>query len=97
MPIRVLISVFFLSEPNFSYWGPNSIVLTLKKNYIYPFLLFLGWNSKAEDCEKDIQGWKKKISAATSNISKHNRQIKSKVCFSGRFPSDTYLFSAMYD
>ncbi|XP_047958381.1 structural maintenance of chromosomes protein 1 [Salvia hispanica] len=37
-----------------------------------------GLNSKAEECEKDIQGWKKKISAATSNISKHNRQIKSK-------------------
>ncbi|KAG6429108.1 hypothetical protein SASPL_107147 [Salvia splendens] len=37
-----------------------------------------GLDSKAEECEKDIQGWKKKISAATSNISKHNRQIKSK-------------------
>ncbi|KAG6429104.1 hypothetical protein SASPL_107143 [Salvia splendens] len=41
-------------------------------------LVFLVLNSKAEECEKDIQGWKKKISAATSNISKHNRQIKSK-------------------
>ncbi|XP_011083028.1 structural maintenance of chromosomes protein 1 [Sesamum indicum] len=36
------------------------------------------WKSKAEECEKDIQAWKKKISAATSNITKHNRQIKSK-------------------
>ncbi|KAI3460958.1 hypothetical protein Pfo_017621 [Paulownia fortunei] len=36
------------------------------------------WKSKAEECERDIQVWKKKISAATSNITKHNRQIKSK-------------------
>ncbi|KAL8029139.1 hypothetical protein ABFX02_14G208600 [Erythranthe guttata] len=36
------------------------------------------WKAKAEECEKDIQVWKKKISAATSNITKHNRQIKSK-------------------
>ncbi|GER34808.1 structural maintenance of chromosomes protein [Striga asiatica] len=36
------------------------------------------WKSKAEECEREIQGWKKKISVATSNITKHNRQIKSK-------------------
>lgn len=36
------------------------------------------WDSKAKDCERDIQAWKKKISAATSNITKHNRQIKAK-------------------
>ncbi|GFP85426.1 structural maintenance of chromosomes protein 1 [Phtheirospermum japonicum] len=36
------------------------------------------WKSKAEECEKEIQTWKKKISAATSNITKHNRQIKNK-------------------
>lgn len=38
------------------------------------------WKSKSEDCEKDVQEWQKKVSAATTNISKHNRQIKSKVC-----------------
>ncbi|KAK6120032.1 hypothetical protein DH2020_046162 [Rehmannia glutinosa] len=36
------------------------------------------WKSKAEECDREIQAWKKKISAATSNITKHNRQIKSK-------------------
>lgn len=38
----------------------------------------LEWKSKSEECEREIQEWKKKISAATTNISKHNRQIKSK-------------------
>lgn len=32
-----------------------------------------------EECEKDMQEWKKKISAATTSISKLNRQINSKV------------------
>lgn len=64
--------------------GPKSIVLSMKTTYaIIPISLFLGWKEKAEECDKDIQGWKKKISTATSNISKHNRQIKSKVCCNG--------------
>ena len=37
------------------------------------------WKSKSEDCEKEIQEWKKKASAATTNISKLNRLIHSKV------------------
>lgn len=44
---------------------------------------FLEWKSKSEECERDIQEWKRKISAATTNISKHNRQIKSKVSCKG--------------
>ncbi|KAL5068070.1 hypothetical protein RYX36_018957 [Vicia faba] len=36
------------------------------------------WKSKSEDCEKDIQEWKKKTSAATTNLSKLNRLINSK-------------------
>ncbi|KAL0437365.1 UNVERIFIED_CONTAM: Structural maintenance of chromosomes protein 1 [Sesamum radiatum] len=56
-------------------WSSESI-LSMKTVYIPLFLL--EWKSKAEECEKDIQAWKKKISAATSNITKHNRQIKSK-------------------
>ncbi|THG21976.1 hypothetical protein TEA_006658 [Camellia sinensis var. sinensis] len=36
------------------------------------------WKFKSEVCEKDIQEWKKKISNATTSISKLNRQIKSK-------------------
>lgn len=46
----------------------------------YSSSLFAEWKSKSEECEKDVQEWKKKISAATTSISKHNRQIKSKVC-----------------
>nr|XP_016495926.1 PREDICTED: structural maintenance of chromosomes protein 1 [Nicotiana tabacum] len=34
--------------------------------------------SKAEVCEKHLQDWQKKISAETTSISKHNRQIRSK-------------------
>ncbi|KAG8387646.1 hypothetical protein BUALT_Bualt02G0043000 [Buddleja alternifolia] len=36
------------------------------------------WKSKAEECEVDIQALKQKISAAASNFTKCNRQIKSK-------------------
>ncbi|XP_061375307.1 structural maintenance of chromosomes protein 1 [Gastrolobium bilobum] len=36
------------------------------------------WKSKSEDCEKEIQEWKKRASAATTNISKLNRLINSK-------------------
>ncbi|XP_022640516.1 structural maintenance of chromosomes protein 1-like [Vigna radiata var. radiata] len=37
------------------------------------------WKSKSEEYEKEIQEWKKKASAATTNISKLNRLIHSKV------------------
>ena len=37
------------------------------------------WKSKSEDCEKEIQDWKKKASTATSYISKLNHVIHSKV------------------
>ncbi|KAH7837895.1 hypothetical protein Vadar_019309 [Vaccinium darrowii] len=36
------------------------------------------WKSKSEECEKDIQEWVKKISNATTSITKYGRQIKSK-------------------
>ncbi|XP_057449272.1 structural maintenance of chromosomes protein 1-like [Lotus japonicus] len=36
------------------------------------------WRSKSEDCEKEIQEWNKKVSAATTNISKLNGLIISK-------------------
>lgn len=46
------------------------------------FLCFLStleeWKSKSEQCEKEIQEWKKKASAATTNISKLIRLINSK-------------------
>lgn len=38
----------------------------------------LVWRSKSEECERQLQEWQKKISAETTSISKHNRQIKSK-------------------
>lgn len=37
------------------------------------------WKSKSEDCEKEIQEWKKRASSATTSISKLNRLINSKV------------------
>lgn len=40
---------------------------------------FVEWKSKSEDCEKEIQEWQKKASAATTNISKIIRLINSKV------------------
>ncbi|KAL6966198.1 hypothetical protein U1Q18_031977 [Sarracenia purpurea var. burkii] len=36
------------------------------------------WKSKSEECEKDIQEWEK-MSNATTSISKHNCQLKSKL------------------
>ncbi|KAF7120178.1 hypothetical protein RHSIM_Rhsim13G0035400 [Rhododendron simsii] len=38
----------------------------------------LEWKSKSEECEKDIQEWRKKISIATTSLAKHSRQLKSK-------------------
>ena len=37
------------------------------------------WKSKSEECEKEMQEWRKKISNATTSISKLTRQLKSKV------------------
>lgn len=37
------------------------------------------WKSKLEECEKEIQEWEKQASAATTSLSKLNRQINSKV------------------
>lgn len=36
------------------------------------------WKSKLEECEKEIQEWEKQASAATTSLSKLNRQINSK-------------------
>ncbi|KAK8654205.1 hypothetical protein V6N13_128178 [Hibiscus sabdariffa] len=36
------------------------------------------WKSKLEECEKEIQAWKKQASDAATSISKLNRQINSK-------------------
>lgn len=37
-----------------------------------------GWKSKSDECEKEIQEWEKQASAATTSLSKLNRQINSK-------------------
>lgn len=39
------------------------------------------WKSKSEECDKEIQEWKKRASTATTSISKLNRQINSKVTY----------------
>lgn len=52
------------------------ICCTLTEFYSFPSA---AWRSKSEECEKQLQEWQKKISAETTSISKHNRQIKSKV------------------
>ncbi|KAJ4726889.1 Structural maintenance of chromosomes protein [Melia azedarach] len=36
------------------------------------------WKSKAEECEKEIQEWEKQASAATTSLTKLNRQMNSK-------------------
>lgn len=36
------------------------------------------WKSKSEDCDKEIQEWKKHTSSATTSLTKINRQINSK-------------------
>lgn len=46
---------------------------------IFPILTLIEWKSKSEECEKEFQEWKKQASAATTTISKLNRQINSKV------------------
>jgi hypothetical protein len=40
---------------------------------------FVEWKVKLEACEKEMQEWKNKTSRSTTNISKINRQISSKV------------------
>ncbi|KAH9785406.1 Structural maintenance of chromosomes protein 1 [Citrus sinensis] len=37
-----------------------------------------GWKSNSDECEKEIQEWEKQASAATTSLSKLNRQINSK-------------------
>lgn len=55
-------------------------VYNLMLFYVY-FVVYIlvEWKSKSEECEKEIQEWKKQASAATTSISKLNRQINSKV------------------
>lgn len=72
-PFYSIYTSFFLN----CYNNFNSVILIIK-GFISLFFC-VAWKSKSEDCEKDIQEWQKEISAATTNISKLNRQIKSKV------------------
>ncbi|RVX19078.1 Structural maintenance of chromosomes protein 1 [Vitis vinifera] len=54
----------------------------VKLNCGYPVQLLgkidLEWKSKSEECEKEIQKWKKRASTAAGSISKLNRQISLK-------------------
>lgn len=49
--------------------------------YLFFFRLdiLIEWKSKAEECEKEIQEWEKQASAATTSLTKLNRQMNSKV------------------
>ena len=47
--------------------------------FSFSVYILVEWKSKSEECEKEIQEWKKQASAATTSISKLNRQINSKV------------------
>lgn len=44
-----------------------------------PLSICIEWKSKSEECEKEIQKWKKRASTAAGSISKLNRQISLKV------------------
>ena len=43
------------------------------------YALLAGLKVHSEECEKDIQEWKKRASNATTSLSKLNRQINTKV------------------
>ena len=47
--------------------------------FSFSVYILVEWKSKSEECAKEIQEWKKQASAATTSISKLNRQINSKV------------------
>lgn len=60
----------------------NSIINLHSLLSIICFILFMvhiEWKTKLEECEKEIQDWKKRSSAAATSISKLKRQLNSKV------------------